>query len=65
MLVYYARLVRYSVAAKPKVFHILWKNKFEFLDRTILMLYYKRGGEPKPTTPARTKPASGQRMHGA
>jgi len=41
VLLYYARLVRYSLAAKPKIFHILWNNKIEFFDRTLLMLYYK------------------------
>jgi len=41
VLVYYARLVRYAAVAKPKIFHILWNNKFEFFDRTLLMLYYK------------------------
>jgi glycosyltransferase involved in cell wall biosynthesis len=41
LLVYYARLVRYAARTKPKIFHILWNNKFEFFDRTILMLYYK------------------------
>jgi glycosyltransferase involved in cell wall biosynthesis len=38
---YYARLIRYAVTAKPKIFHILWNNKFELFDRTLLMLYYK------------------------
>jgi hypothetical protein len=37
---YYWRLIYYAVAAKPKVFHILWNNKFELFDRTLLMLYY-------------------------
>lgn len=41
VLIYYARLIRYASCAKPKVFHILWNNKFEIFDRTILMLYYK------------------------
>ena len=41
VLVYYVRLLAYAVSAKPKVFHILWNNKFEFFDRVILMLYYK------------------------
>ena len=27
--------------AKPRVFHILWNNKFELFDRTLLMLYYR------------------------
>jgi len=38
---YYAKLIRYAAAAKPRIFHILWNNKFETFDRTFLMLYYK------------------------
>jgi D-inositol-3-phosphate glycosyltransferase len=38
---YYARLIRYAASPKPKILHILWNNKIEFFDRTILMLYYK------------------------
>jgi hypothetical protein len=38
---YYAKLIRYAATAKPKIFHILWNNKFETLDRTLLMLYYR------------------------
>lgn len=38
---YYARLIRYAALGQPRVFHILWNNKFEFFDRTLLMLYYK------------------------
>ena len=38
---YYAKLIRYASTAKPKIFHILWNNKFEFFDRTLLMLFYK------------------------
>jgi D-inositol-3-phosphate glycosyltransferase len=41
LLVYYAKLIRYAARSKPKTLHILWNNKFEFFDRTILMLYYK------------------------
>ncbi|HWY32402.1 MAG TPA: glycosyltransferase family 4 protein [Candidatus Acidoferrum sp.] len=39
--VYYVRLVRYAAIAHPKIFHILWNNKFELFDRTLLMAYYK------------------------
>jgi D-inositol-3-phosphate glycosyltransferase len=39
--VYYGRLIRYAAKAKPRLFHILWNNKFEFFDRTLLMLYYR------------------------
>jgi glycosyltransferase involved in cell wall biosynthesis len=42
---YYLRLVGYAATAHPKIFHILWNNKFEFLDRTLLMLYYKLTGK--------------------
>ncbi len=37
----YARLVRYALTAKPKIFHILWNNKLPVFDRTLLMLVYK------------------------
>jgi glycosyltransferase involved in cell wall biosynthesis len=42
---YYARLLRYAMVAKPQVFHILWNNKFQFFDRTLLMMYYKALGK--------------------
>jgi D-inositol-3-phosphate glycosyltransferase len=38
---YYARLIRYAATANPRIFHILWNNKLEVLDRTLLMLYYR------------------------
>jgi D-inositol-3-phosphate glycosyltransferase len=38
---YYIRLLRYAWNARPIVFHILWNNKIEFFDRTLLMLYYR------------------------
>ena len=38
---YYAKLIRYAGTAKPRLFHILWNNKFELFDRTLLMLYYR------------------------
>jgi D-inositol-3-phosphate glycosyltransferase len=41
VLKYYTRLIGYAAAAEPKIFHILWNNKFESLDRTLLLLYYK------------------------
>jgi len=41
VILFYARLIRYAASAKPPIFHILWNNKFQFLDRTLLMLYYK------------------------
>jgi D-inositol-3-phosphate glycosyltransferase len=45
ILIYYWRLVRYAATARPKVFHILWNNKFELFDRTLLMVYYKLLGK--------------------
>src|SRR5579862_4418332 len=43
--VYYAKLLRYAARSKPKVLHILWNNKVELFDRTILMLYYRLVGK--------------------
>ena len=45
ILFYYARLISYATTAKPRIFHILWNNKFELFDRTLLMLYYKALGK--------------------
>jgi D-inositol-3-phosphate glycosyltransferase len=45
LLIYYARLMRYAMLAKPKIFHILWNNRFEYIDRTLVMLYYKTLGK--------------------
>lgn len=42
---YYLRLLSYAASAKPKIFHILWNNRFELFDRTFLMLYYKLLGK--------------------
>jgi D-inositol-3-phosphate glycosyltransferase len=38
---YYLKLIRYAARAKPRIFHILWNNRFETFDRTLLMLYYR------------------------
>src|SRR5947207_2785972 len=45
VLIFYARLIRYAATAKPVIFHILWNNKFELFDRTLLMLYYRALGK--------------------
>lgn len=45
ILIYYVRLLVYAATAKPKIFHILWNNKFETFDRVPLMLYYKLLGK--------------------
>lgn len=39
--VYYAKLLHYAIVGRPRVFHILWNNKFELLDRTLLLLFYR------------------------
>jgi D-inositol-3-phosphate glycosyltransferase len=45
VLKYYGGLLCYAATAKPRVFHILWNNKFELFDRTLLMLYYRLLGK--------------------
>jgi D-inositol-3-phosphate glycosyltransferase len=45
ILAYHWRLVRYAAAAQPPVFHILWNNKFQLVDRVLLMLYYRLLGK--------------------
>jgi glycosyltransferase involved in cell wall biosynthesis len=39
--VYYARLVHYVFISQPRIFHILWNNKCEFFDRTLLIVLYR------------------------
>lgn len=41
LLLYYCRLLKYALVAQPRVFHILWNNKFEWFDRTLLLGYYR------------------------
>jgi len=45
VLVYYARLIKYAATAEPSLFHILWNNKFQLIDRTLLLLYYRLLGK--------------------
>lgn len=45
VLRHYVRLIRYTAAAKPKIFHILWNSKIQLFDRTLLMLYYRAMGK--------------------
>jgi glycosyltransferase involved in cell wall biosynthesis len=45
IVAYYLRLIGYAPGAKPRIFHILWNNRFEFFDRTFLMLYYRLLGK--------------------
>jgi len=41
VLTYYLKLISYAAIARPKIFHILWNNKFQYFDRTLLILYYR------------------------
>jgi glycosyltransferase involved in cell wall biosynthesis len=45
VLKYYVRLMSYAASSQASIFHILWNNKFELFDRTVLMLYYKLLGK--------------------
>jgi D-inositol-3-phosphate glycosyltransferase len=45
VLRYYAALFGYVTTTEAKVLHLLWNNKFELFDRTLLMLYYKLLGK--------------------
>jgi D-inositol-3-phosphate glycosyltransferase len=45
ILTYYVQLIAYAATAKPRIFHVLWNNKFQTFDRTALMLYYKLFGK--------------------
>jgi len=45
LLAYYVRLIAYAWRARPKIFHILWNNRIEWFDRTLLMLYYRMLGK--------------------
>lgn len=45
ILRYYIRLLRYVATSAPPVLHVLWNNKFELFDRTVLMAYYRAVGK--------------------
>jgi glycosyltransferase involved in cell wall biosynthesis len=45
LLAYYARLVGYVAGARPRILHILWNNRFELFDRTLLMVFYRVAGK--------------------
>lgn len=45
VLRYYARLIWYAARSEAPAFHILWNNKFETFDRTLLLLYYRLLGK--------------------
>lgn len=45
LLKYYLRLIVFAARRRPRIFHILWNNKFELFDRIGLMLYYRLLGK--------------------
>ena len=45
ILIFYARMFRYTVVSKARIFHILWNNKLQVFDRTLLTLFYKAAGK--------------------
>src|SRR5437870_3213462 len=45
ILAYYGRLLKYTAVSQVPIFHILWNNKFELIDRTVLMVYYRLMGK--------------------
>jgi glycosyltransferase involved in cell wall biosynthesis len=45
VLLYYWRLLFYAATTKAKLFHILWPNKFAWLDRTLILIYYRALGK--------------------
>ncbi len=42
---YYSNLMVYATRRQPKIFHILWANRFFLLDRVIINFYYKLMGK--------------------
>src|SRR5207237_3055538 len=45
VLKYHIQLISYAATAQPKLFHLLWNNKFELFAHTLLMLYYRMLGK--------------------
>jgi glycosyltransferase involved in cell wall biosynthesis len=45
VLTYYVRLVCYAATSPAPVFHVLWNNKLEYFDRTLLTLFYRLCGK--------------------
>jgi glycosyltransferase involved in cell wall biosynthesis len=45
VLAFYVRLLRYATVAKTRIFHILWNNKLQYFDRTLLLLFYRALGK--------------------
>jgi glycosyltransferase involved in cell wall biosynthesis len=45
LFIYYLQLLRYAATSTCPIFHILWNNRVEMIDRTLLMIYYKALGK--------------------
>jgi D-inositol-3-phosphate glycosyltransferase len=45
VLKYYGALLKYAFQSDARIFHIQWLNKFQYLDRTLLNIYYKGLGK--------------------
>jgi D-inositol-3-phosphate glycosyltransferase len=45
LLLFYMRLLGYSLRSRSPVFHILWNNRFEYFDRTLLLAWYRLLGK--------------------
>lgn len=45
VLGFYRKIVVYTASARPGIFHLLWNNKFQAIDRTLLMMFYKLAGK--------------------
>lgn len=42
---YYKKLIAYAYRTESRLFHVLWWNKFELLDRTLMTMLYKLNGK--------------------
>src|SRR5919204_1170252 len=42
---YYAKLIAYTMTTESRVFHILWLNKVDWLDRTLVNAFYRLNGK--------------------
>src|SRR5262249_45675462 len=45
VLRYYWKLVSYTRRTESKIFHVLWLNKVDWFDRTVLNIFYRLSGK--------------------
>jgi D-inositol-3-phosphate glycosyltransferase len=45
ILRYYGRLIKYALTSESKLFHILWLDRFAWIDRTLIIIYYRLLGK--------------------